>query len=150
VKSDNQACPPVFTSHSAEETEVLAQQLALLIQKGDVVLLEGPLGAGKTTFAKALIASLAKIDPYLVASPTFTYMNQYTGQPPIHHFDLYRIDNDLQLESLGLLDFINEECISIIEWPQKVRQVAKLGTITISLSYIDAQTRTISIKRLNT
>ncbi len=90
----------IFVSHSVEDTYNLAKNVAENLAEGDIVLLEGELGAGKTTFTKGLAKALNVTEE--VVSPTFIMMREYEGRLPLYHFDLYRISHEDELEELGL------------------------------------------------
>ena len=103
-------------SSSEGETEAAGRELARALQAGDVVLIDGPLGAGKTAFVRGL-AEGAGADPEDVSSPTFTILQQYAGSPVVYHADLYRLTppevEDLGLEETGL------DGILAVEWPDR-------------------------------
>ena len=110
-----------MTTHvlpTGEATADLGRWLARRMQPGDVVLLDGPLGAGKTTLVRALVEELGG-DPLLVASPTFTLMNLYDARLPIAHVDAYRLEHAGQLAALGF-DELTEDGLGIIEWAERV------------------------------
>jgi tRNA threonylcarbamoyladenosine biosynthesis protein TsaE len=113
-------------------TEALAGRLAPLLRSGDVVLLQGPLGAGKTAFARALLRALTG-DPALdVPSPSFTLVQTYeTPAGPVHHYDLWRIDRVDDLAELGLEEAVRD--IALIEWPERLGDTP-LEALTITLS----------------
>ncbi|MGG0670878.1 tRNA (adenosine(37)-N6)-threonylcarbamoyltransferase complex ATPase subunit type 1 TsaE [Sporosarcina koreensis] len=101
-----------FNTHSLEETERIANTLADLLSPPDVVTLEGDLGAGKTTFTKALARSLGITRT--VNSPTFTILKQYEGRVPFNHLDVYRLaDSD---EDLGWDELFYGDAVSVVEW----------------------------------
>ena len=101
------------------ETAALARQIAHAASAGDVLLVDGPLGAGKTTFVRALVEHLGG-DPTRVASPTFTLLNQYQGQQlNVIHLDAYRLQGPADLEGLGLSD-LAEDHLAVIEWGERV------------------------------
>ena len=108
-----------LTSSSEEETKLCAKKLALQLRAGDIVLLQGDLGAGKTTFVKGLAQAL-KVAPKKVNSPTFVIMNYYKGKLPIFHFDLYRLGNPKEIDTLDFDDYFYGEGISLIEWPERL------------------------------
>jgi tRNA threonylcarbamoyl adenosine modification protein YjeE len=104
---------------SQEDTKTLATELAKITQKGDIFLLEGDLGAGKTTFARFFIRSFLG-DDIEIPSPTFTLVQTYiTPQFLIWHFDLYRIEDEDDLRELGLEEALYSG-ISLIEWPERL------------------------------
>ena len=104
------------TTSSAAETEALGAVLAADLCPGDVVLVAGELGAGKTTFVRGAARALGVTGP--VTSPTFTIGARYHGDVPISHLDLYRLGGDLAAEDPGLLDdYLTPDAIAFVEWP---------------------------------
>lgn len=104
--------------HSAEETKQLARILSRLVQPGDVLLLEGELGAGKTTFAKGFAEGLDITD--VIKSPTYTLMRAYeSGRLPFYHFDVYRLEESGGGD-LGFEEYIDGEGVSLIEWSRYI------------------------------
>jgi tRNA threonylcarbamoyl adenosine modification protein YjeE len=98
-------------------TEALAQRVALHITMGDVIALRGDLGAGKTTFARALLRHLGVIDD--VPSPTFTLLQTYdTPRFSVSHFDLYRLQDSIELDELGWDDALVDG-VTLVEWPER-------------------------------
>jgi tRNA threonylcarbamoyl adenosine modification protein YjeE len=124
-----------------DETNALAGDLAMLLKQGDLVALMGDLGAGKTTFARALIRALCE-DPALEApSPTFTLMQTYDGRAgAIVHADLYRINSARELEDLGWEEAV-ENAIVLVEWPERAREMFGADRLDVRLSYADAENR---------
>lgn len=100
-------------------TVALAQSLAPRLRSGDVLGLDGPLGAGKTTFTRGLVAALGG-DPIMVASPTFTLLHQYACQPPMLHLDAYRLSGPGDLAGLGFDELMEVGAIAVIEWAERV------------------------------
>ncbi len=98
----------------------LAGRFAKNLKPGDVVFVQGELGAGKTVFVKG-VAKAFKVDPHEVSSPTFVLMNHYQGTVPLYHFDLYRLENPEELKTVPLDDFLYGQGISMIEWPQRLQ-----------------------------
>ena len=113
-------------------THALAARLARLLRAGDAVLLEGPLGAGKSEFARAVLRAAAG-DPALeVPSPTFTLVQSYdlpAGEA--HHFDLYRLDGPEGLAELGWEEA--REGIVLVEWPERLGALRPAGALTVAL-----------------
>ncbi len=105
-----------FLSNSREQTYAFAVEYAKTLQSGDVVLLDGEMGAGKTVFAKGVAKGLG-IDEE-VTSPTYAYMNDYEGR--LFHYDCYRIESVEQAEHLGLADYFYMGGICLVEWAQNV------------------------------
>ena len=106
----------VFISKSREETLAFAESYAKTLRGGDVVLLDGEMGAGKTVFTKGLAKGLGIEEE--VTSPTYAYMNDYDGR--LFHYDCYRIESVEQAERLGLADYFDMGGICIIEWAQNI------------------------------
>ena len=126
-------------------TVALAEDLAAILKPGDVVALEGDLGAGKTTFARALIRALAD-DPLLeVPSPTFTLVQSYALRVPVAHLDLYRLVDPAELDELGLDDLVAEGAV-LVEWPARGGALLPTPTFTLTLAGdADPQARTATI-----
>ncbi|MFH5831447.1 tRNA (adenosine(37)-N6)-threonylcarbamoyltransferase complex ATPase subunit type 1 TsaE [Halalkalibaculum sp. DA3122] len=105
---------------SEEETRELAGRYAKQLAAGDVVCLQGPLGAGKTQFVKGM-AGFFGVDPREVLSPTYTLIHEYDGTLPIFHFDCYRMENPEEALEIGAEEYFYREGVSVIEWPEKIR-----------------------------
>lgn len=107
-----------FTVSNAEQTQKLAEELAAALEAGDVILLDGDLGAGKTTFTKGLAAGLGIRRN--VKSPTFTLIREYhEGRLPLYHMDVYRLE-ETGGDDLGLEEYFNGDGVSVVEWSQFV------------------------------
>ena len=106
-------------SKGAEQTIAAAVKFSRNLKAGDIVFLQGDLGAGKTTFAKG-IAKGFKVDPNRVNSPTFVLMNHYEGKLPIYHFDLYRLGKEEELKTVQFDEYFYGKGISVIEWPERL------------------------------
>ena len=108
-------------SASPEETVEIGRVLSEQLLPGDFLNLNGSLGAGKTLLVKGVGQGLG-LDPDLVTSPTFSIMNEYTGiEPPLYHFDLYRLQNDLELKQIGYEDYFYGSGITVVEWGDRFR-----------------------------
>lgn len=107
----------VIETASPEETLALGMALGSRLDAGDVLVLQGELGAGKTCLTKGIALGLGLNDPGVVTSPTFVLMNIYPTRIPLRHYDLYRIDGD-QLQSLGFWD-LRDSSVSVVEWGDK-------------------------------
>ncbi|NHF72949.1 tRNA (adenosine(37)-N6)-threonylcarbamoyltransferase complex ATPase subunit type 1 TsaE [Paracoccus xiamenensis] len=115
----------------ADLTAAFARALAPELGAGDTLLLEGPVGAGKSHFARALIRARLANPAEDVPSPTFTLVQTYDGTPPIWHADLYRLTDPSEIDELGLIDAL-EDSIAVIEWPDRMDPVP--GALTLRLS----------------
>ncbi|WP_227764692.1 tRNA (adenosine(37)-N6)-threonylcarbamoyltransferase complex ATPase subunit type 1 TsaE [Zhaonella formicivorans] len=107
-----------YLSTSSEETKQLGYLLSRLLQPRDVIRLEGDLGAGKTTFAQGVCTGLGVASE--VTSPTFTILHIYDGKMPVYHIDAYRIESELELEDLGLEEYLEGQGVSLVEWAEKI------------------------------
>ena len=126
------------------DTQQLAKQMAQSIQPPALIFLEGPLGAGKTTFVRGFLAGLGFKGT--VKSPTFTLVETYTlDKRRVAHFDLYRIKDPAELEALGIRDYFTEDTVCIIEWASKAVQNLPEPSILCKLS-IEGKGRTIDIE----
>lgn len=136
-------------SHSEEETFLYAATIGQRLRGGEVLLLDGPLGAGKTIFVKGL-ASALDIDPQEVTSPTFTLVNQYRGKLTLYHLDLYRLSpGEAVAHAVGLDELLEEtDAVVLIEWGERLQRYPFPDSCWhVSLQIGDDETRKISIKR---
>ncbi|MCF3947522.1 tRNA (adenosine(37)-N6)-threonylcarbamoyltransferase complex ATPase subunit type 1 TsaE [Acidiphilium iwatense] len=125
--------------HSEAETVALARELAARATAGDAVLLTGPLGAGKSTLARAFIRARAG-DPALdVPSPSFTLVQSYDLDPPIAHFDLWRLGGPDEVAELGFETALAG--IALVEWPEKLGPLAPRDALTITLAWGNGEIR---------
>ena len=104
-------------SASLEETQRLGMLLGTLARAGDVILLDGDLGAGKTAFTQGIGLGLGV--GATINSPTFTILKEYEGRLPLYHFDLYRIDEPEEIASLGFDDYFDGEGVCVVEWAER-------------------------------
>jgi tRNA threonylcarbamoyladenosine biosynthesis protein TsaE len=131
-------------SNSEEETMLCAKRLARRLKAGDIVLLKGELGSGKTTFVKGL-AQAFKVPFKNVNSPTFVLMHYYKGKLPIYHFDLYRLENPKAIDMLDFDDYFYGEGISIIEWPERLGEHKPLQYYLVEFKHKGENQRRICI-----
>jgi tRNA threonylcarbamoyladenosine biosynthesis protein TsaE len=110
----------VLSTRSPDETQDLGFRLAQELTVPCVVLLIGALGSGKTTLTRGLASGLGLEDAGLVNSPSFTLVNTYPGRCPIYHVDLYRLEGDRDIYSVGLDDFLGKQGVTIIEWGDRL------------------------------
>ncbi len=108
---------PIYLTNSEEETIALGEKLAKELPARAVVLLIGNLGAGKTTLAKGIVKGLGAANPNEVSSPTFTLIHEYS--PAVYHVDLYRLDEEREVESLGLEEIFEKKAVVLIEWGER-------------------------------
>ena len=137
-----------YVTHSYEETISFAKNFAKNLQGNELILLVGDLGAGKTCFVNGLLSGLGFSAGG--CSPTFTLVNEYPTNPPINHFDLYRISSEDELYDMGFLEYLDSPKINIIEWPQIAKDILEQFPRTkISIRHTDNENeRIITIERL--
>lgn len=126
-------------TNSFEETIKVAKDFAKTLQPGDVVLLDGDMGAGKTVFAKGVALSLGITDE--ITSPTYAYMNDYYGK--LYHYDCYRLTCGEDAEALGLTDYFYMKGICLIEWAQNVKDVLPKNCKRVQILKLDENVRKI-------
>lgn len=133
-------------THSAEETIAFGRRLASALSPPLTVLLRGDLGAGKTTLVKGIAEGFGAALPDDVTSPTFTLVHEYRGpQTTLYHIDLYRLDTERELETLGLDDLLAPDCILLIEWGEKFPRLLRDRNLEISLEQVGETERKIQI-----
>ncbi|MDE6189859.1 MAG: tRNA (adenosine(37)-N6)-threonylcarbamoyltransferase complex ATPase subunit type 1 TsaE [Clostridia bacterium] len=133
-----------YISKSGEDTYKLAKILSDRLSGGEVVLLSGDLGAGKTTFTKGLAQSLGVDET--VTSPTFTFMKEYEGRLRLYHFDMYRVCDEDELYELGLNEYLYMNGVCVIEW-NKFEDVPK--PINIQVTSLDDDKREFAISGID-
>lgn len=129
----------VFISRSAEQTVDFAREYASSLKGGDVVLLNGEMGAGKTVFAKGVALGLGIDDEIL--SPTYAYMNDYGGK--LYHYDCYRLSSGAQAEGLGLTDYFYGDGVCLVEWAQNIADVLPENCKTVTIEKLKGSVRKI-------
>jgi tRNA threonylcarbamoyladenosine biosynthesis protein TsaE len=116
---------------AAAETKLLAAALAELTRAGDVVLLAGDLGAGKTAFAQGFGAALGVREP--ITSPTYTLVSQYSGRLELNHLDVYRLDQAEEVLDLGLAEMLDEGGVTLVEWGDTIIPVLPADFLEVRL-----------------
>lgn len=132
-------------SQSTEETIARGRELALQMRAPLLVLLNGDLGAGKTTLAKGIISGLGAAREEDITSPTFTLVHCFTGPVKVYHVDLYRVEGVQEFDSLGLEDLFAEPAIVIIEWPERMRLRTNWPVMRIDFEHTDEESRKITV-----
>lgn len=130
-------------SHSPAQTQRLGARLGELLQPGDVLLLEGTLGAGKTALAQGIAAGLGVPGP--VTSPTFVLIHEHEGRLPLYHVDLYRLSGEADASAIGLEDYLWGEGVTVVEWPERAQDIYPAGSLTIQLRPIADTKRSIKL-----
>ena len=129
----------IFLSDSELATMRFAIEYAKTLKEGDVVLLNGEMGAGKTVFVKGIAKGLGIDDEIL--SPTYAYMNDYYGK--LYHYDCYRLSCGEQAERLGLTDYFYADGICVIEWAENIADVLPANCKSVTIKKIGASEREI-------
>ena len=137
-----------FTTHSAEETIVLGRSLAAVLAPPKLVVLRGELGAGKTTLVKGIAEGFQAASAENVTSPTFTLVHEYRGpEVSVYHIDLYRVDTQRELETLGLDDLRDDKSVLLIEWGDKFPRFEQERDVEITLTRVAENERQIRVIR---
>ena len=110
-----------FTTQSTDETLELGKNIGAKLIAGDLVLLFGGLGAGKTCLTQGICQGIGLKKEAYIRSPTFTLINEYSAKIPIFHVDLYRLEEESEIINLGLEEIIYSQAITIIEWSEKLK-----------------------------
>jgi tRNA threonylcarbamoyladenosine biosynthesis protein TsaE len=139
-----------FESNSAADTIRCGHEIAKLLKPPKFLILHGDLGAGKTTLVKGIAEALDAADPDEVTSPTFTLIHEYEGKfagKPVmlYHLDLYRIETERQLDTLGLDELTTPDSIVLVEWGQKFPSVVKRSQGEIIMLSSGGDTRKITL-----
>ena len=135
-----------FTTKSAEETIALGRELAAMLVPPKLVVLRGDLGAGKTTLVKGIAEGFQAASEEDVTSPTFTLIHEYRGpSAAVYHIDLYRVDNQRELETLGLDDLMGENSVLLIEWGEKFARFERERDVEIALERVSENERRIKV-----
>ncbi len=132
-----------FISNEPQQTLDFAKRLAEMLQPGDVIALEGDLGAGKTTFTKGLAEGLGI--KRTVNSPTFTIIKEYQGtRMPLYHMDVYRVEDSF--EDLGFDEYFEGNGVTVVEWAHLIREQLPASLLTINLYHRDEQSRELVLE----
>jgi len=142
-----------FTTHSGADTIEVGRKLASLLKPPQLLLLRGELGTGKTTLVKGIAQALDAAEPEEVTSPTFTLIHEYDGTREgkavkLFHIDVYRLESERQLDTLGLDELLTPDALVLVEWGDKFKSIKKLATgeIVISSEGGDARKITVTLK----
>ena len=142
-----------FTTQNGADTVAVGRKLVKLLEPPQFLLLSGELGTGKTTLVKGIAQALDAAEPDEVTSPTFTLIHEYlgsrNGKPvKLYHLDVYRLESERQLETLGLDDLLTSDALVIVEWGEKFKSIRKraTGEIVIASEGGDARKITVTLK----
>jgi len=135
-----------FVSHSPEQTRRLGVRLGELLKPGDLILLDGDLGAGKTTFAQGVARGWGSLDP--VTSPTFVLINEYrrADEARLFHFDAFRLESPEDAVALGLQEMMEDGGPVMIEWPDRVQSMLPSQGLWVRLRWVDDSRRALQLE----
>ena len=131
-------------TNKESETVREGEKLGRLLKPGDVVALYGTLGAGKTAFTRGVAAGLG-IDT-IVSSPTFTIVNEYPGEVPLFHFDMYRLESENELFDIGWDDYQDRGGVCVVEWSEKVPGAFAPDTIVVKIENLGENKRSLLVE----
>lgn len=138
---------PEYTTYSAAETVALGRKLAAQLKPPKLVVLRGELGAGKTTLVKGIAEGFQAAAQEQVTSPTFTLIHEYRGpKANVFHVDLYRVDTERELETLGLDDLFDERSVLLIEWGEKFARFERERDVEIAMERLGENERKITLR----
>jgi tRNA threonylcarbamoyladenosine biosynthesis protein TsaE len=135
-------------THSEEETIAFGERIAASLPPRAAVLLIGNLGAGKTTLAKGIVKGLGAAAPEEVSSPTFTLIHEYGGARKVYHIDLYRLDTEAEVASLGLDELFDREAVVLIEWGERFPRLMPQPRMEVRLERTEDDARTIDVTEI--
>ena len=131
-------------SHSEAETEALAKKILAFLTPQDVLIMTGELGAGKTLFVRGLAKALG-LNPDEVNSPSYTIVNEYPGEKPMYHFDLYRMGDTSELIEIGWDDYLSKDGLVVVEWGERAEEYLPDRYFHIEFVIINETEREITI-----
>lgn len=139
-----------FTTHSGADTIEVGRKLARLLKPPQLLLLKGDLGTGKTTLVKGLAEALNAAEADEVTSPTFTLVHEYDGAldgraVKLFHLDVYRLEGERQLETLGLDELLTDDALVLVEWGDKFKSIRKKATGEIAIASAGGDARRITV-----
>lgn len=134
-----------FITHSVAQTQQAGERLGQLLRAGDIILLEGELGAGKTTIIKGIAKGLG-VEGY-VNSPTFTLVNEYRGgRLWIYHLDCYRLESGAEALDFGIEEYLYGDGVTLIEWPQRIAEILPPENLRLKMTYLADTKRSIRLE----
>jgi len=139
-----------FVTQSGSDTVEVGRKLVQLLAPPQLLILRGDLGTGKTTLVKGIAQALDAAEPDEVTSPTFTLLHEYDGtregkSVKLFHIDVYRLEGERQLESLGLEELLTPDALIMVEWGEKFKSIRKMATGEIAIASAGGDARKITV-----
>jgi len=135
-----------FISNSEDQTRLMATEMGKLSKAGYVIALIGDLGTGKTRWAQGFGYGLGVPTEMVINSPTFTFINEYHGRLPFYHIDVYRLEQAIEAETLGLDDFLYGGGVCVIEWANHITAYLPSERLEIMFNYLETTRRAITMR----
>ena len=149
VKTMNSHHHISIISRNPEATADLGKEIGSRIKSGTVIALTGDLGTGKTAFVQGLAKGLEVPADYPITSPTYTLINEYPGRYTLFHIDLYRLENSVDFEDIGLYDILDSEGVAAIEWAERLLPELLINALHIHIEFAEDESRRIRITASN-
>ena len=134
-----------ITLHTLEDTADFATKIANAARPGDIICLDGDLGAGKTAFTQELAKGLGVPDSCYVTSPTFSILQEYPGRIPLYHMDFYRLSDESEVEDLGFEEFFYLSGLTVIEWSQRAGTLIPATRLRLTITITEELARKVDI-----
>ncbi len=132
-----------ITLQTLDDTRKLGRALGMVSRPGDVILLAGHLGAGKTTLTQFIAEGLEVPGEYYVTSPSFALLQEYPGRIPLYHIDCYRLEGEDDVEESGLMDYIVADGLSVVEWPERLGSLVPEERLEVVMRLVDNDARIV-------
>lgn len=132
-------------TESLEETQLLGRKIGASISAGTVICLTGDLGSGKTSFVQGLAMGLEVSDDYYITSPTYVLINEYPGRYPLFHVDLYRMEDPVDFEDIGLYEILRGKGVVVVEWADKLSKDFLAEYLAIHFEILNDESRKLTI-----
>lgn len=134
-----------ITLADLDDTRAFGHHIGTVAQPGDIILLTGDLGAGKTTLTQAIGKGLQVAPSCYITSPTFSLLHEYPGRIPLYHMDLYRLAGEEEIEELGFEEYIYGQGLTVIEWPERLGDLTPTDYLELKLLSPTPETRQITL-----
>ncbi len=135
----------VFFLRNLQETAVFAKQLAIVVEPGDVICLDGDLGAGKTALTQQIAKGLGVPDSCYVTSPSFSILHEYPGRIPLYHMDFYRLADETEVEDLGFEEFFYFSGLTVIEWSVRAEALIPSSRLLLKITIEESLIRRVEV-----